>query len=430
MKIKQIIKNIIPERLIEWYRICRDNIWIARKYREIDKIRSKYVVKSEKIKIVFIVQRIEVFNAIKSIYRAACEREDCEIYFLPFPRCENDQKKMLWDTYEEVVSFCEQQGKGTVLPTYDFRAKKFFDLRRIMPDYIFLNTPYEMQFPEGYSLESLALIGKVCYVPYGYNLSEAILPIEYSRSLLGNADYLFLAGDPAYSYCSKLTRLSGFLHGKKTFDIGYPKLDLITKSEKKDKTTLLYLPRWTVASGAQNKNEQSSFLWVYDKLIGFAMKHPEIDIIIRPHPLMFENFLEHKVMSKKEVDNIIETVNNCGNIFLDSSSEYVNTLKKADIFISDYTSMLMEFYPIGKPIIYLGSKYPFMKYNKEIFDTFYHITDWKQLELCLNKLLAGRDSKRGIRNEKINLFMTKCNGNAGRKILDMLFEDLRKTRYV
>ena len=168
----QIIERIMPRKLFNLCRVCYNNLRVAREQYLTERKRIVRAYHNEKMRIVFIVQRTEVFNSVRSIFEAAVANEECEVYLLPLPRCAIEHKELLWDTYASVVDFCYQLYGGNVIDTYDFETEKYYDLTEIMPDYIFLNVPYTVEYPDVYSLEKLALVAKVCHVPYGYVMSN------------------------------------------------------------------------------------------------------------------------------------------------------------------------------------------------------------------------------------------------------------------
>ena len=151
---------------------CYNNFRVARGQYLTERNRIVRTHDNEKMRIVFIVQRTEVFNSVRSVFEAAVANDECEVYLLPLPRYSNEYNGLFWDTYASVVEFCYQLYGGKVIDTYDFKTETYYDLTELMPDYIFLNVPYTSEYPDVYSIEKLAFISKVCYVPYGYAMTN------------------------------------------------------------------------------------------------------------------------------------------------------------------------------------------------------------------------------------------------------------------
>lgn len=423
--LKKYIKQIVPMPLRNAYKLYNENLWIA-KNRPID-ARTERISEEREInliKMVFIVQRTEVFASVKSVFDAAI-KSGCEVYLLPLPRCANDKYELLWDTYEEVHSFCVGLGKGVVIDTYDKERDIFFDLKSILPTYVFLNVPYTNEYPEPYRIDKMSRYTKVCYIPYAYSMLEKNFKFSYSLNNLSKMSYIFAANKLGYKYCLHRVLLKDLLQRKKTvYNVGFPRFDLIfSDSDKNERTTILWLPRWTVSTGFQSDNEQSSFLLFYKDFLKFAEQRKDVDFIIRPHPHMFENFLKKGVMTEEEKDEFDNAVLKLDNVTLDNSSDYMKSLSAADILLADYSSIVIEFFSLGNPIVYYGSRDAFSKYDRPVFDTFYSIANWDEAKTRICDLLSGIDSK-GEDRHKIKDHFIKCqNGQIGEKIIEILISN-------
>ena len=109
---------------------------------------------------------------------------------------------------------------------------------------------------------------------------------------------------------------------------------------------------------------------------------------------MFDNFIEKGVLSQVAVDDIRQRIAATKNISFDVNVDYIETFKKSDALISDFTSMLIEFFSLKKPIIYCGDTSNFNKVGKEMDKGLYHATNWESLECWLDRLLSGKDELR------------------------------------
>lgn len=423
--LKDFIKQIVPESLRNIYKIYNENMWIAKNCsRGCTQNRNSAERIMDTIRIVFIVQRTEVFASVKSVFDASIE-SGCEVYLLPLPRCANDKYELLWDTYESVRNYCMRLGKGKVLETYDKEKNTYFDLESLEPTYVFLNVPYTNEYPKVYRIDKLCLYTEVCYIPYAYSMLEKNFKFSYSPNNLSKISYIFAANSLGYNYCHKRVLLKDLLKRKKTvYNVGFPRFDLILNdSENNERTTILWLPRWTIGTGFQSENEQSSFLLFYKNFLEFAEQMKEVDFIIRPHPHMFENFMKNGVMTREEKDEFDSVVRRLDNVTLDNSSDYMKSLSAADILLADYSSIVIEYFLLGNPIVYYGSRNAFSKYDRPVFDAFYSITNWDEAKSRILELLSGNDSKEKERH-KIKEHFIKCqNGQIGEKIVEILISD-------
>ena len=422
----QVIERIMPRGLFNLCRVCYNNLRIARGQYLTERNRIVRVHYNEKIRIVFIVQRTEVFNSVRTIFEAAVANDDCEVYLLPLPRCANEDKELFWDTYVSVIDFCNQLYGGKVIDTYDFETETYYDLTKLMPDYIFLNVPYTIQYPDVYSLEKLALIAKVCYVPYGYTMSNEkkysdLHAGEFYVDLMKYISFFFADGDSSYSYCRKNRMwLSELLFGKRLYNIGYPRFDSIEVHEVRPMgNTILWLPRWTVAKQIDDGNLASHFLDYNDSFLEYVDSQDYYRLVIRPHPLMFENYIKYGLMSEQSVISYKEILKNHGKISLDEKPSYDDAFNTADVLVADCSSIIIEFFLRGKPIIYCGKREELSSQIAYVTKTFYYVNGWEQLKKVLDDLKDGIDPLREERRIAVEQFRAG-NQNVGEAILNIL----------
>ena len=422
----QVIKRIMPRRLYNLCCVCYNNLRIARGQYLTERNRIARTHQNGKMRIVFIVQRTEVFNSVRTVFEAAVANGECEVYLLPLPRCSNEYNELIWDTYASVVEFCHQLCGGKVIDTYDFETETYYDLTEIMPDYIFLNVPYTIQYPDVYSLEKLALISKVCYVPYGYAMSNENKYSDLYASLfyvdfMKYISFLFVDGDSSYSYCKNNRMwLSEFLLGKRLYNIGYPRFDNIEDHEARTtENTILWLPRWTSAKQIDDGNLASHFLDYSDSFLEYIDGQDYYHLVVRPHPLMFENYIEVGLMSEQDVLTYKEIMKNHGKFSLDEKPSYDDAFNTADVLVADCSSIIIEFFLRGKPIIYCGKREELSSKIADVTKTFYYVNEWKQLKKVLDDLKDGIDPLKEERRMAVEQFRTGTQ-NSGEAILNVL----------
>lgn len=425
----QTIERIMPQGLYNFCCACYNNVRVARGQYRTERKRIVRTHRNDKMRIVFIIQRTEVFNSVRTIFEASVANDECEVYLLPLPRCANEYKELFWDTYASVVEFCYQLCGGKVIDTYDFETQRYYDLTKLMPDYIFLNVPYTSQYPDVYSLEKLALIAKVCYVPYGYSMpNEKKYSNMYASAfyvdLMKSISFLFTDGDVSYSYCKKNRLwLSELLFGNRLYNIGYPRFDTIgTHEVQPTGNTILWLPRWTAAKQIDAGNLASHFLDYNDCLLKYVEGQDYYRLVIRPHPLMFENYIKYGLMSEQDVLAYKDMMKNNEKISLDENPSYEDAFNTADILVTDYSSTIIEFFLRGKPIIYCGKREELSSRIAYATKTFYYVNGWEQLKRVLDDLKDGIDPLKEDRRIAVEQFRAG-NQNAGEAILNILREN-------
>ena len=128
-------------------------------------------------------------------------------------------------------------------------------------------------------------------------------------------------------------------------------------NSRKEKTSsafrksVLWTPRWSTDPIVGGSNF-FKYRHIIKKLIA---ENPDVLFVIRPHPLMFGNFLKTGEMSELDVQEFKEYCSNTNNVYLDENKEYSNTFWNSDILITDNSGLVPEYFITSKPIIYCHS---------------------------------------------------------------------------
>lgn len=423
--IKIILKRLLPMKVWENLVFARMTVGIARKYHQVKKINNR--VCRDKIKWLFIVQRTEVFQSVRTIFEKAVKDIRCEVYILPLPRCINTSagQSINMDSFEEVLNFCAGLEGARILQTYDEARGRFRELEKQEFDYIFLNVPYTEQYPEVYSIEKLTMSGKVCFVPYGYTLGNVkkfakVYQTEFNERLMGHVSFLFCDSVAAYKLCRDKMWLSECVDGRRSYELGYPRFDAADIVDKPhEKFTALWMPRWTTANQADFL--KSTFLEYKDVILKYFKEDAaQTRLIARPHPVAFENYVKCGIMSAEEVHQY--KMQYVGNLQLDENADYLDTFAETDVLIADFSSLIIEFFLTGRPIIYCGEKTDFNEQLGYVADTFYYASGWKEVEKYLNLLKAGLDTNKEIRDMAVERFKKNVS-HSGERIFNCLMED-------
>ena len=374
----------------------RNSIYYAVKRKR----KSLSPINKSNIKVCFIVQRTEIFTSVQSVFETMCEDDRFSVSILVLPRYDHAKKKVDISTIEKNIDFCKNlDAKITVINPYNAQTKSFEDISGYNFDFIFLGLPYAGEYPEEYHFKTLSQYSRLCYVPYGSSYADGIKMIRVSLTdnLLTYVDYLFADCDKVYQYCNSKLKLCKNADSKKiVYNIGFPRFDLVERDKKSSIKTFLWLPRWTTST---DNNEKSTFFENKDVLIKYFQSHPELSLIIRPHPLMFAHYIDTGVMSKAEVDAYKQLISDTPNITLDENPSYIGSFKKADCLIADYSSVVIEYFITGQPIIYLnGTK----TIERSIADAFYVSETPDQTLSFVQKLADGIDEKADLREKALN----------------------------
>ena len=174
-----------------------------------------------------------------------------------------------------------------------------------------------------------------------------------SRNMTRN----FLIADYIISPCRFTTKmfresykLDG-LHTGKLLECGYPRNDMIFSTDKNyaidklatrgtivnsEKKLILYAPTWKGTSFERAENDIAR----YDEFRDYLSEHIDMDkyqILIKPHPMVYELLTEEQRQSGSYVSQCIDTN---------------ELLAITDILISDYSSIFFDFLLTDRPVFF------------------------------------------------------------------------------
>ncbi len=258
----------------------------------------------------------------------------------------------------------------------------------------------------GYHLEK----SKFCnYYVYFFHAMASTHKI-YSQTAFRNYDIIFSNGE--YQKNELILAEKKFNFPKKEIiNTGYFFLDNIKKKanlDSKINRNILFAPSW-------NYDEENLFndygLDIISKLLSNNFK-----VTLRPHP-------EHYKRSNQTIDKIKDLYFDNVNFLLDKNWSNLNSLEKAEILITDNSSIVFEFVLVfERPVIFIDYKDKVHNTNidkltiktiddefKENFGNVVNITNLEYLpNLCENMLI-----KNNLSTELIKSFSKKHLSNLG-----------------
>ena len=145
----------------------------------------------------------------------------------------------------------------------------------------------------------------------------------------------------------------------------------------------------------------------WDFFYELAAAHPELRVIVRPHPLAFENFINSGEMTCAQADELHEKWEALANGRIDEDGDYTQTLAQTDILVTDLSGIIYEYFMTGRPVVYCGRREPMETRDFALlFDSFYVVDSEKALSQRLSALLKGEDEKKDERAAAIETLRT------------------------
>lgn len=387
-------------------RITKEDFKAFQKLRALQKVKKD---SKDKIKVVFLLQMPEIWEKQKLVYEEMCKRTKIEPIILAIP-----QYDIKTGAHKENVAYeyAMRMGYKNVISA---KTDTWFDLSSIKPDYVFYQRPYEEYLPEIYRSRTVLCYAKTCYIPYAIFASvSSAMSLEYERGFARNIYYNFVGNKELEKLVRSKFRITSQMGLRKVQYLGLPILENILKKNmqesenniwenwgsKKEQLKVLWTPRWTT----DEKLGGSHFFDYVDEFTKLVKSDPNIFFVFRPHPMAFDNYLRNGLMSKNQIMSLKQDYEENSNMSIDGNQEYIDTFAGTDVLITDISSMMMEFFVTGKPIIFCGTNMALDCLHKEVVETLYFGNTWEEIKKTINELKQGNDFKKDMRRTVIRKY--------------------------
>lgn len=409
------LKDLVKRLLRAAYAVA-----FARKVKKHKARIRKKVAGGEQVRVLFTLQYPEMWNSLRSVYEYMKNDPRFSVCVLAVPkRVGVNSKDVQFCEENAAYDFCVRNGV-TVVNAWE--NNRWQEIRALKPDYIFIQRPYDECMPAQYSQYRLSSHGLLCYIPYGFEFVSGVhLRIEYNQTALNNLYISFAENQDIYEYCVEQSAQKLRKGTRKVYSVGYPRFDLFRELPAREEgapVTALWLPRWST----DEANDKSYFFEYFRPLMDFFARNKQLRLIIRPHPLMFTNFVEKGILTPEEVAAYQAEVAEAENVSFDPNVDYMDTFHQSDVLISDFSSLLIEYFLTGKPIIYCGESASFNSIGKRMADGFYHVKDEQELLAVLSRAVDGEHIYKEY-NQNVIREILASDEPAGHRIAELIYED-------
>jgi hypothetical protein len=371
----------------------------------------------EKINVIFVCHSPSLWGKLSPVYRALNEDPNFKVSLVavPYKHSSFSSKEYHDDGMGDYLRHVE--GVDPVIG-YNKDKNKWLDLQLLEPDYVFFQTPYDSIFPPTYTSEYISAYARICYVPYygimiyKGSVDETTHPISFFK----NVSLVFVGHQIEAK--ELVTRFHGIWSSNQVIMAGAPMLDYVIQkrsltngawnNEKvKGRMRILWTPRWHTGEG------NCHFFDYKDYFIGLAKSGASIDLLFRPHPLCFRNFLKTGELNEHEYQSMLKDYEQLPNAAIDTSGAYEDTFLSSDILVSDMSSMIAEYFITGKPIVYTHRVDTFNEFGSKLAKGFYWVKNQLELDEVLSMLRRGEDPLKSKRQAIIEeMFYIPNNGSA------------------
>lgn len=376
------------------------------------------------INVVFVCHRPEVWGALKTVYEAMMRDSHFNVKIVAIPnKKEIAGKGLNHEIYESegAEEFWKEYG---CIEGFNYENKTWLDLRSLKPDYIFFQQPYNITRCPEYKSWIVSKYAKLCYITYYSPLyGDEICYIDcLPEDYIKNVSFIFAHNEFDYKLlCERFKMIGNNIVCIE--NTGYPRYDSVKKFlNQKSKIwqgnnsfKIIWTPRWTLNEGNCN------FFEYKDNFLELCRTNSQFELVFRPHP---QAFLEWRATGKidESEESMIRESFNQDNIHLDESKDYFPLLYSSDCLITDRSSIFLDYFCTGKPIIYCQGKNNsglFPEYEKGL----YIVDNWKELIDVLLELYNGNDPLKNIREQIVKDYLLPKGKSAGEKIAEIILND-------
>ena len=404
---KSSIKNFFKDIYLNNIRKCYK--------KNIKRLRCKYN-NNEKITVAFIFNEFEKIKTESLINDFLNNKKFKVIILITSLDSEfNDRQK---ETLKQIESFCIKRNLE-FKKLFNSTSGKAIPIDEEDCDIIFYQQPWNIH--KFHEINRLCKRALLCYVPY-FVPNKGNLRIDCQKFHVRLFRFYVLNKDYSELYKEYRNELNYNIRV-----VGHPALDKYALyPNKNDSNIVIYAPHWSIGNDTVG---YSTFIWSGFSILDFAERHPEFDWIFRPHPRLFSEIKKKGLMSQIEIDNYLYRWSQISNY--DSSIDYIKIFARSKCLITDCGSFLTEYFPTGKPVIYMVNDLSNQPCDplKTIVNQYYNVFSSDELLEKLEELLIkGEDQKKIYRCENARLFFNKYirDNSSSKRIVKDIEEILSK----
>lgn len=366
--------------------------------------RINHYPRNQKIRVLFLVETAakwkaqSLFSAMKADGRFLPVMAVCTEKITPFWTAEKAIAKMDGDR-----AFYESLGNQCV-EAFDRHSMKAIDLRTFKPDIVFFQEPW--RFFEVLSVPYVSKFALCCYIPYSIETFE----LHISHRLPYFHEQLFLQVAPTAVDAEYIKswipwwRRSGSIAG-----LGHTIFDeyrrTINSQGKNPRDIVIYAPHFSFpAEGVKRAFTMSTFLETGKAILEYALQHPEIKWLFKPHPRLRRELEETGVWTRSEIDDYYLAWERIGEVC--DTGDYIRLFMQSKALITDCSSFLVEYPVTGNPLIRLVGESVSAKVRPaydNLFSTFYTVKSLEELKTVFATVLErGEDPMRKERLKAVD----------------------------
>ncbi|MDR3000278.1 MAG: hypothetical protein LBU89_03345 [Fibromonadaceae bacterium] len=329
----------------------------------IKKLESKF--KSEvktKLEVLFLPYKASMWDSLESIYLAAREDSNCEVFVMPIPYYDKKDNKftdMHWE-----INYPKN------IPLIDYKK---YDFAERQPDIIFIHNPYDdcnvvtSVHPDFYSEKLRNLTKCLVYVPYfvgdGINVKDHFCTLPaciYAHKVIVQTEAVREIYVREYRKIRPPDGTSKFLA------LGSPKLDKAITAKREDyeipeawqkligdKKIIFYNTSigTLLENTIENNRPSNKYLQKARSVFEFFKNHKDAVLLWRPHPLLESTIKAMRPWLEQEYAEIVHKFKTENYGIYDDTEDLSRAVALSDIHYGDGSSVARLFEAAGKPVL-------------------------------------------------------------------------------
>lgn len=307
------------------------------------------MIKNDKIKMVFLPYKEDMWDSLESIYLAASKDEECEAYCVPIPY----YTKKTDGTYSKLCYEGEKYPSNIKIMNWEK-----FNIEEIDPDVIFIHNPYDNAnkvtsvVPEFYAKQLKKTRALLVYVPYfvasrisdDLCVNNATLYADKIVVLNEGEREIYKRNINEFLSLNNLKINQEYLHNKFLI-LGSPKFDKVISGKKED----YVLPEdWkSIIDSREGENKKivfynttvseiiqfgSQFIDKLKSVLQVFKSRKDIVLWWRPHPLSLSTFESMKPELAEEYKQIVNKYKNEEWGIFDETSNFHRAIAWCDAY--------------------------------------------------------------------------------------------------
>lgn len=434
MTVKEIYKQLVPmgvrnfvaghPRLLP----LRNRLLVREGQRLADAARA--VRKPDgKIRVTFIVQRPALWPNQKSVYEDMLADPAFAVSVIAIPKIPPAARVPDLAEYGRLMAFLAEKNIA-FFKGYDESALSWINpLKFGLPDIVFLPQPYVHTQSFLYNASYLKQYCKLAIYNYGTTVDDLQLYQHYLPTY-SDCHYIFMESQEIKGMFGRFAPALA----DQLIVTGHPKLDVYREPMPTDtrwwkvpaaKKRLIWAPHFTVTDD-RTPHTFSTFFDYYEFFLEFTRNHPEVEVVLRPHPELFEHMVATGLRTRKEAEAYRNRFNALPNGQVNEGGDIFAMFRQSDALILDCISFLAEYLPTGRPICFLDSlrRQRLNPIGERLLHAYYTAWTPEEVEEFIRTVVMdGDDYRRGEREQVAREHLYLPPGGAGMEIKNRIKQE-------